>query len=784
MAIFKNTTVSGTGYITPPVGNFIQRPTIITTTIQWTNTGSQAYSVLTGITPTLSNTSWTAPTGVTQIEVLVVAGGGPGNDSGGVGGGGGGAGGLIYNSAFAVTPGNSYTVTVGAGGVGATTKSLGSNSIFGSLTAIGGGVGAGTGSYTKNGGSGGGSGAGSPYITAGTGTAGQGFDGGTVIGTSAGTTNGEFTGGGGGGAGSAGVNQGGGIGLNFSISGAPTWYAGGGGGARNTWQGPSWGGGPGNGGLGGGGAGGDRTAVSTFPSPTAGTASTGGGGGGSVNSGAGANGGSGIVIIRYTVASDTTNPTASIRYNTDVRKLEIYESSIKEWVPQDSATNYGGHNLLTYSEQFDNSAWAKTNITVTANSVIAPDGTLTADTIATSSTATSYIRYDTAAQGTSVFITVSAYAKSATSSTVTISDGYGTGANATFNLSTGAIVQSSDGGYGYSNPGIISVGNGWWRIWQTFKTQPSNNYPIGHRLDPGRTYGGTGSVGDSVYVWGAQVEKAYTPGPYTRTVDQISPIPTELGGYRLHTYTTVGTSGFTPACTGFVEVLVVAGGGSGPSNNGGGAGGGGGGGVIYSNSYQVIANTRYTVTVGAGGAAISGAFVGNNGGISQFGSLVAVGGGGGGNNTQPGRAGGSGGGSGEYAITNSIGYGGGYVPNQGFPGGYTTFTGGCGGGGGAGGPGTNCAGAGSAGQGGPGVMYSISGKETYYGGGGGSSVNGGAGGAGGIGGGGNGGAGSGGSGTVTSGTANTGGGGGGTYQSGAGTASGGSGIVIVRYRYD
>jgi hypothetical protein len=781
MAIFKNTTVSGTGYITPPVGNTSQRTTIVTTTIQWTNTGSQSYSVLTGTTPTLSNTSWTAPVGVTQVEVLVVAGGGGGGAPAGGGpytGGGGGAGGLIYNSAFAVTPGNSYTVTVGTGGSGASSSgaagSVGNNSVFGSLTAIGGGGGGGLASTSGSvGGSGGGGSSPTiPYTTGSAGTAGQGFSGGRGF---QGANSGGGGGGGAGGSGSDGLNGiagAGGPGLNFNISGASNWYAGGGGGSTEQTSVYAIGG------IGGGGQAGNGNG-------SAGTASTGGGGGGgSRGVYSGGAGGSGIVIIRYTVASDTTNPTANIRYNADVRKLEVYESAIKEWVPQDSSSNFSGHNLLTYSEQFDNSAWAKTNITVTANSVIAPDGTLTADTITTSSTATSYIRYDTAAQGTSVFITVSAYVKSASSSTVTISDGYGTGANATFNLSTGAIVQSSDGGYGYSNPGIINAGNGWWRIWQTFKTQPSNNYPIGHRLEPGRTYGGTGSVGDSVYAWGAQVEKAYTPGPYTRTIDTTSPIPTELGGYRLHTYTTVGTSGFTPACTGFVEVLVVAGGGSGPSNNGGGAGGGGGGGVIYSNSYQVIANTRYTVTVGAGGAIISGAFVGNNGSNSQFGSLVAVGGGGGGNNTQPGRSGGSGGGSGEYAITNSIGYGGGYVPNQGFPGGYTTFTGGCGGGGGAGGPGGNCTGTGSGGVGGPGVVYSISGKETYYGGGGGSSVNNGPGGAGGIGGGGNGGAGSGGSGTVTSGTPNTGGGGGGTYQSGAGTASGGSGIVIVRYRYD
>jgi hypothetical protein len=38
-------------------------------------------------------------------------------------------------------------------------------------------------------------------------------------------------------------------------------------------------------------------------------------------------------------------------------------------------------NLLTFTQEFDNAAWVKINSTVTANSVTAPDGTMTADTL-------------------------------------------------------------------------------------------------------------------------------------------------------------------------------------------------------------------------------------------------------------------------------------------------------------------------------------------------------------------------------------------------------------------
>jgi hypothetical protein len=55
------------------------------------------------------------PTGVTEVDYLVVAGGG----GGGLGiGGGGGGGGFLTGTGHPVTPGTPYTITVGAGGAG------------------------------------------------------------------------------------------------------------------------------------------------------------------------------------------------------------------------------------------------------------------------------------------------------------------------------------------------------------------------------------------------------------------------------------------------------------------------------------------------------------------------------------------------------------------------------------------------------------------------------------------------------------------------------------------
>jgi hypothetical protein len=257
------------------------------------------------------------------IEYLIIAGGGAGGSNNG---GGGGAGGYLTGVGHPVVAGR-YVVTVGAGGAGAldATGGNGTNSIFSSLTAIGGGGGAGTGLsllpfYGMSGGSGGGgTNQQTPGIQyAGSGTPGQGNNGGE------GFNSGAYIAGGGGGAGSAGgftSNANGGIGLFSSFSGSNTAYGGGGGGSGETGPGgaPPWGrGGAGYAAYGSPGStvspfgilegtpfgGGDGNTPATQTVAFAGVNNTGGGGGGTgaQPSFYGANGGSGVVIIRYPIS--------------------------------------------------------------------------------------------------------------------------------------------------------------------------------------------------------------------------------------------------------------------------------------------------------------------------------------------------------------------------------------------------------------------------------------------------------------------------------------------------
>jgi len=243
------------------------------------------------------NGIFNVPSGSLSADVLVVAGGGGG---GGRRGGGGGAGGLIYSTGLSVSGTNN--VTIGVGGLGGNPPPYagpwngysGSNSVFDTLIAIGGGAGSGGGdSWGLSGGSGGGGSGDAGH----TGTAEQGNDGGDGL---AGGPN--YGGGGGGGAGSAGtdgtttIGGAGGDGTQYDINGTDVYYAGGGGGGTYI------AGTAGIGGLGGGGAGG----LAGYCSPGIdGANNTGGGGGGGsvtaeeLNTAGGGNGGSGIVIVRY-----------------------------------------------------------------------------------------------------------------------------------------------------------------------------------------------------------------------------------------------------------------------------------------------------------------------------------------------------------------------------------------------------------------------------------------------------------------------------------------------------
>jgi len=311
-----------TGSITVEAGPSGSRPTSeLNTGSLFFNTNELSLEVYTGVSGSewqavgsASNSQGSDPSGVADIEYVLVAGGAAGGGSQSWGAGGGGAGGYLSSSLNSVESGSTFTITVGGGGA-AVTNAVGTSGIDSSIagttistiTATGGGGGGGQNSSKTDGadgGSGGGAQGAAIYATAGSGTVGQGNDGGPGADGQVSYT----AGGGGGGATTAGQDAStysdksggnGGTGATSKITGTSVERAGGGGGGTNNGSGGS---GTGGTATGGGGAGGTGTGGTNGADGTAGTANTGGGGGGAGH-GTGAAGGSGVAIFAFPTAS-------------------------------------------------------------------------------------------------------------------------------------------------------------------------------------------------------------------------------------------------------------------------------------------------------------------------------------------------------------------------------------------------------------------------------------------------------------------------------------------------
>jgi hypothetical protein len=167
-------------------------------------------------------------------------------------------------------------------------------------------------------------------------------------------------------------------------------------------------------------------------------------------------------------------------------------------------------NLITYSEQLNNAAWTKEQVTITANATTSPDGTINADKVIANATAGDkyIVQIFTVAVGDA--FTTSAYFKSSEYTYAFIRFG-GLVSNpyVIYNLATQSVVTTS----GLTSSSITSVGNGWYRITATVTSTtttiapvlmviPSTGYTLGADNIPEFT--GDGTSGG--FIWGGQLE--------------------------------------------------------------------------------------------------------------------------------------------------------------------------------------------------------------------------------------------------------------------------------------
>jgi hypothetical protein len=202
-----------------------------------------------------------------------------------------------------------------------------------------------------------------------------------------------------------------------------------------------------------------------------------------------------------------------------------------------TATYYGTQtakaeeNLLLQSQDFNENAWQKTEVTATANSIAAPDGTTTADTLTNTTVNTLHIAFQAATLNGQAYA-FSVFAKKGTADFVFLRGSDGTSARqAWFNLATGAVgtVETN------ITASITDVGNGWYRcvgVW-SISSSASTNYSVGISEANGvSSYAGTSK---DIYVWGAQLEQrsavtAYTPTTTQPITNYVSQLQTAASG--------------------------------------------------------------------------------------------------------------------------------------------------------------------------------------------------------------------------------------------------------------
>jgi hypothetical protein len=194
----------------------------------------------------------------------------------------------------------------------------------------------------------------------------------------------------------------------------------------------------------------------------------------------------------------------------------LYNGS--SWVSRGLLIEEQRINLAVRSEDFSNASWSKSGLTVSANSVTAPDGTTTADTL-TENTSTSNHETFQSISVTAQTYTFSCFFKAKPGTTRNIalypitSGGLGNNRYALFGPDGTYISSGGSTGTGPTYT-VQQVGDGWVRIAVTATTTGSGTASPLVGLFDGTTVSYLGDGSSGYYLWGAQFATGANPSTY------------------------------------------------------------------------------------------------------------------------------------------------------------------------------------------------------------------------------------------------------------------------------
>jgi hypothetical protein len=225
--------------------------------------------------------------------------------------------------------------------------------------------------------------------------------------------------------------------------------------------------------------------------------------------------------------TESTRPTIRPSLSLDFANSKVLDPRIT-FARASTATYYDGKTVakaeenLLYRSQDLSGDWLYTNnATYASNTVVAPDGTTTADTLTASGssvlTGTPTQTYQFVSGTNALQYTMSVYAKAGVSSFMYVREYFShlTEDVTWFDLVNGVI--------GTTHPdhtaSIISAGNGWYRCIVTTTMNATRTQSLGFGIS---NFNGvyTISTNSSIYLWGAQLEQRSSVTAYQPTTTQ------------------------------------------------------------------------------------------------------------------------------------------------------------------------------------------------------------------------------------------------------------------------
>ena len=214
--------------------------------------------------------------------------------------------------------------------------------------------------------------------------------------------------------------------------------------------------------------------------------------------------------LAFSRASTATRVNASGLIETvssNVPRLDYLNGSCPRLLLEPQRTN-----LATYSEQINNAAWGKLNVTVSANQAVAPDGTTSADLVYPTTTGADRLieQFPVAVIGqtwtSSLFVKASGFTWVLMYSPNLVP--------CWFNASTGVFGTVGAG----ATASVLGQVNGYWRISLTGTVASSNAYLYAGPANANGTTTATANGTNGLLFWGCQVEQGAYATSYIPTL--------------------------------------------------------------------------------------------------------------------------------------------------------------------------------------------------------------------------------------------------------------------------